>query len=385
MTGKRKPSRNGWGKVRRLPSGRYQASHIGPDGQRHTAPMTYSAKLDAETWLASQRTLIAQGSWESAAARADQAAQQAVTLRDYAERWLAERTNSKGERLRPRTVHEYQRLLAGPLAPLADLLLASITPGVVRTWRSDLLDTGRKTQTARAYGLLNAIMATALADGLIAATPCTVKGGQSTTTGRKVLPPTDAELDTIIAAITLRFRALVLLAAWGGLRYGEATELRRKDLTVTQNDDGQVTLIRVRVERAAIHTGGRFHVGPPKSAAGIRTVALPPHVSAAILAHLEDHTGRFPDSLLFPAADGSSHLSESTFVRYWYPARAAAGRPDMPFHALRHYAGTAYAQTGATLRETMTRLGHSTAVAAMRYQHATGRDDELAARMARRT
>ncbi|WP_168627353.1 site-specific integrase [Cryobacterium sp. BB307] len=384
-TRKRKASRNAWGKIRLLPSGRYQASHIGPDGERHTAPMTYSAKVDAQAWLAAQHTLIAQGNWSPAAVLAAQATQKAQTLQDYAERWLRERTNSRGERLRPATIHEYRRLIAGPLAPLAPRLLADITPAVVRTWRTDLLDTGRKTQTSRAYGLLNAIMGTAVSDGLIALNPCTIKGGQSTNTGRKVLPPTDAELDTILDTITPRFRALVLVAAWGGLRYGEATELRRKDVTITRDDSGEVSLIRVRVDRAVTHTSDAgFQVGPPKSEAGIRTVALPPHTNGELLAHLEEHTGRFPDSLLFPAADGSSHLGQSTFTKHWYPARRAAGREDMPFHALRHYAGTRYAQTGASLRETMTRLGHSSTSAAMRYQHATGRDDELAARMARR-
>ena len=384
-TRKRKTSRAAWGKIRMLPSGRYQASHVGPDGERHTAPMTYSAKIDAQAWLAAQQTAIAQGKWSPAAVLAEQAAQKAVTLQDYAERWMHERTNSRGERLRPATIHEYQRLLSGPLAPLAPRLLANITPAVVRTWRTDLLDTGRKTQTSRAYGLLNAIMGTAVTDALVAMNPCTIKGGQSTNTGRKVLPPTDAELDIIVDAITPRFRALVLLAAWGGLRYGEATELRRNDLTITRGYDGEITLIRVRVERGVTHTTTNgFQVGPPKSEAGVRTVALPPHIHGEIMAHLEEHAGRFPESLLFPAFDGSSHLAQSTFTKHWYQARRAAGREDMPFHALRHYAGTRYAQTGASLRETMTRLGHSSTSAAMRYQHATGRDDELAARMARR-
>lgn len=385
MTRKRKASRAAWGKIRMLPSGRYQASHVGPDGERHTAPMTYSAKIDAQAWLAAQQTAIAQGKWSPAAVLAEQAAQKAVTLQDYAERWMRERTNSRGERLRPATVHEYQRLLAGPLAPLAPRLLANITPAAVRTWRTDLLDTGRKTQTSRAYGLLNAIMGTAVTDGLVAMNPCTIKGGQSTTTGRESLPPTDAELDTIVEAITPRFRALVLLAAWGGLRYGEATELRRRDLTITRDDAEEITLIRVRVERGVTHTtAGGFQVGPPKSRSGIRTVYLPPHIQAEILAHLDEHTGRFPDSLLFPAANGSLHLAQSTFTKHWYPARRAAGREDMPFHALRHYAGTEHAQTGATLQETMDFLGHNSIRAAMRYQHSTGRAAELAARMGRR-
>ncbi|MEV8133663.1 tyrosine-type recombinase/integrase [Microbacterium aurantiacum] len=74
---------------------------------------------------------------------------------------------------------------------------------------------------------------------------------------------------------------------------------------------------------------------------------------------------------------------QSTFhTPWWNDARKAAKRPDMPFHALRHRAGTAYVQHGATMAEAMQRLGHSSTAFAMRYQHATGRDAEIAARMA---
>ena len=88
-----------------------------------------------------------------------------------------------------------------------------------------------------------------------------------------------------------------------------------------------------------------------------------------------------PDALLFPAADGVSHLAQSTFGKHWEPARKAAGREDMPWHALRHHGATKAAKAGATLKELQQRLGHSTVAAAMRYQHAAGRDTELARRM----
>lgn len=175
-------------------------------------------------------------------------------------------------------------------------------------------------------------------------------------------------------AITPRFKAAILLAAWGALRYGELTELRRKDVAVVDDET-----IVISVSRAVTHTTGRgYIVGGTKSAAGVRVITLPPHVNSAIEEHLRRHVGAGSESLLFPGADGVSHLAESSFVRYWYPARKAAGREDLPFHALRHYGATKYAQTGATLKEIQERLGHSTVAAAMKYQHAAGRDAELA-------
>lgn len=377
--------RETFGQIEKLPSGRIRARYLGPDGQRHNAPATFSTLTDARAYLARVQDQIARGTWLSPAEAAAADAERQQTLQAYAEKWMRERTNSRGEQLRPATIHEYRRLLAGPLEPLAARPLATITPAAVRTWRTDLLATGRKTQTSRAYGLLNAIMGTAATDRLISENPCMIKGGQSTTTGRASLPPSVEELDTIVDEITPRFRALVLLAAWGGLRYGEATELRRRDLTISHDDAGNVTMIRIEVTRAVTHTtAAGFQVGPPKSQRGIRPVLVMPPVSGEIVAHLDEHTGRFPESLLFPAADGSSHLAQSTFTKHWYPARRAAGREDMPFHALRHFAGTRHAQTGATLQETMDFLGHNSIRAAMRYQHSTDRAEELAARMARR-
>ena len=48
----------GWVHIRKLPSKRFQASYIGPDLRRHTAPNTFTVKLNAEGWLANERQLI---------------------------------------------------------------------------------------------------------------------------------------------------------------------------------------------------------------------------------------------------------------------------------------------------------------------------------------
>jgi integrase len=63
----------------------------------------------------------------------------------------------------------------------------------------------------------------------------------------------------------------------------------------------------------------------------------------------------------------------------FYPAREAAGRPDLRFHDLRHTGAVLAASTGATLAELMARLGHSTVGAAMRYQHAAADRDKVIA------
>lgn len=380
---KTRKRRESFGAIRKLPSGRHQASYVGPDGERYTAPQTYDSMTDARGWLAQQRVILDSGEWSSFSAAQVAASRKARvdTLDAYANDWMNTRTNRHGEGLRERTKSEYARLLAGPLAELAGKRLVALTPDVVRTWYAAQVESGKRTQAARAYGLLNSILATAVTDGRMKANPCIIRGAQNATTGRKVEPPTASELETMVKTIKPRFKAALDLAAWGALRFGEVTELRRKDLTVLEND-GVVEAIVVNVSRAVTHTTGvGFLVGKTKSAAGVRSVVLPPHIFPTITNHLQDFTDPNPEALLFPAADGTSHLAESTFAKSWYPARAAAGRQDMPFHALRHHGATRFAQTGATLREIQDRLGHSTAAAAMRYQHTAGRDAELAKRM----
>jgi integrase len=74
----------------------------------------------------------------------------------------------------------------------------------------------------------------------------------------------------------------------------------------------------------------------------------------------------------------------STLYRVFYPAREAAARPDLRFHDLRHTGAVLAASTGATLAESMARLGHSTPGAAMRYQHAAqDRDKVIAAALSK--
>jgi integrase len=169
---------------------------------------------------------------------------------------------------------------------------------------------------------------------------------------------------------------MVMLASWCALRFGEAVELRRGDI------DLSAEVIRIR--RAAVRIKGTYSVTSPKSDAGLRDVAIPPHIIPTIEAHLAKHVGKGRDALIFPAggANDSSgrHLQPSTLYGHWYRARKLGGRDDLRWHDLRHSGAVLAAATGASLAELMSRLGHSTPTAALRYQHAAkGRDREIAA------
>lgn len=364
MAGKK--GHRSFGYLRKLPSGRWQASYQGPDLTRHKAPSTFHAKVDAEGWLTDERRIIERGDWRAPSDRQRATVDTPVTLGEYAGPWLTDRT------LKPRTRQHYGQLLERHILPtFATVPLKGITPQLVRSWHARLL-TDRPTLRAHAYALLRTILQSALQDGEINANPCHIRGAGNAKRASKTEPATLDQLATIVETMPERYRLMVLLAAWCSLRYGEVTELRRKDIDLTNGV--------LRVRRAVTRVNGEFVVGTPKSDAGTRDVAIPPHLLPVVREHLAANmTGK--DGLLFPSAsDPTKHLMSTAMQNYFVRAREAAGRPDLRFHDLRHTGAVLAAQTGATLAELMGRLGHSTPAAAMRYQHAAqGRDAQIAA------
>lgn len=110
----------------------------------------------------------------------------------------------------------------------------------------------------------------------------------------------------------------------------------------------------------------------------MRTVNLPPH----LIPELEQHLARFVPAdcqYVFPNSKGEP-IKRSSFRSVWLLARAKAGLPNLRFHDLRHTGNTLAATTGASTRELMARMGHSTMRAALICQHATkDRDAAIAA------
>lgn len=354
--------RGAFGTAHKLPSGRYRAMYYGPDGRRYKAPTTFLAEKDARGWLSLRQSEIIRKAWTPP--EAEQRPGAKLTFAAYADHWLTHRD------IKPRTREHYRSLLDDHLLPaFGSLPLSSITADDVRGWHSSY---GKATPTLRshAYGLLRTIMGTAASDGKIATNPCVIRGAGSAKRVHKIRPASLPEIELLTAAMPENQQVMVLLAAWCALRFGELTELRRRDIDSRHN--------LVRVERAVVRTDDGFEVTTPKSDAGIRDVAIPPHLMPMIEQHLAKFVDSGRDSLLFPAQHGG-HLAPATLYRRYYAARSAAGREDLRFHDLRHSGAVLAAATGATLAELMARLGHSTPAAALRYQHAAaGRDREIA-------
>ena len=263
--------------------------------------------------------------------------------------------------------------MARHIAPaLGSLPLRSLTAETVRVWFAGL-GTQHPRRNSHAYGLLHAVCATAVADGLMGAQPCQISGVMNPPAKRATAILSVDDVAALADAIRPeRLRALVLVAAWCGLRWGEFIELRRADVSAGVDV--------ITVSRGATHRGG-CRIDTPKSGRG-RIVHVPPHIRADLKHHLDTYVAKNPDAQLFSAVYGC-HLNDKVFRGYLAPALATIGREHVRIHDLRHFAGTQAARVG-NLPEVMGRLGHSTAKASLIYQQiAAGRDAELAAALSR--
>jgi integrase len=342
--------RRRFGSIRKLPSGRYQARYPGPDGVIRPADDTFATKTEADNWLTVKEAELLDGDWIDPDASE-------ILIPDYAATWIDERPG-----LRPKTIVNYRSLLRCHIGPhLATVTVGELTLARVRRWRTKLLDSGTgPVATAKAYRFLRAVMNTAVDDGLIKRNPCRIKGaGSEHSPERPVLSV--AQVYALADAVGLRYRALILLAAFSSLRWGELVALRPEDI--------DLDACTVRVTRQLNKPGAVPVFGPPKSRAGRRVVDF----ADLIVPDLRKHLGSLPSGaqLAFTSAEGTA-LSNTNFRRrIWVPALATVGLEDIHIHDLRHTGNQFTANAGANPRELMARMGHDSPRAALIYMHSS--------------
>lgn len=104
----------------------------------------------------------------------------------------------------------------------------------------------------------------------------------------------------------------------------------------------------------------------------------------AILPELTHHLDTFsypgPTALVFPGLYGEP-MRRGNFnpAIGWSEIREKLGVPNLHLHDLRHTGNTLAAQSGASLRDLMTRMGHDSPAAALIYQHSSRAADEAIA------
>ena len=295
-----------------------------------------------------------------------------ITLGEFGRTWIDQRP------IKASTRERYRSAWSLHIDPrIGSLMIGDVSPAAVREWYAELgqhlrvllAERGRKAGTidqagsatlAHAYRLPKAVMNTALEDELIPGNPCRIKGAS---TYRHAERPTLGidEIEELAQHVPDRYKATVYLLAWAGIRLGEATELRRKDLDLKHS--------QIRVQRAVYPIDGECLVQTPKSNAGVRTIVLPEFATEALREHLRDYALLGPDGLVFPTRAGKCayngiQIAVTRTLR-------SLGYEHVRVHDLRHSGQLLAATNGATLTDLQRRMGHSTVNAAMAYAHAS--------------
>ncbi|KAB1641377.1 tyrosine-type recombinase/integrase [Gulosibacter chungangensis] len=403
--------REGWGSLRKLPSGRWQARYPGPDGEMYTArteddkSLTFFTKTDARVWLAATHAKIALGEWEppalvAARLRAEATAEKArsIGFTEYAERWIEMVRMEPGRSGKKRavgTVRAYRSKITGYLIPeFEDTPIRQIDVARIRemTTRLDQIPSPLNPKskfngvTRPVLIVLMMILRQAARESLIPAAPNisiprqeSVRHDAEHDPGEDVASP--EQVEDIYEALPDEWAIAGLLAAWCQLRRGECLGLQRRD--IEWHDDGSATL-HVRRQLNA-NTGDYTDL---KSDAGKRSLSIPKLIRRRLRQHLRDHVGHEAKAPVIPTSPrGSVPLSNTRWGHIWSETRDSVKSlpPRFRFHDLRHTGLTIFAQEGATLAELMRRGGHSDIHIVLRYQHATmERDRELSDRMSER-
>jgi len=223
----------------------------------------------------------------------------------------------------------------------------------------------------KVYNVLRSILGAAEESGVIGRSPCIgIKLGAPRRVEPRFLSP--GEIARLANTIAERHRALVLLAAYGGLRFGELTGLKIDRVDFLRS--------RLTVQDSIVEVGGHLHRGPTKTGPA-RMVTLPRFLTEALAAHV----AAFPseDGLMFTGREGGPIRRTAFMARHFRPSVAKAGLAPLRFHDLRHTAAALAIQSGAHPKAIAERLGHASITTTLnQYGHLfPALDEELAARL----
>ncbi len=333
----------------------YEVRVRGIDGKERSR--TFKTRKEAERYERDQMTAKDRGTWIDPRGGK-------VTLTEWAAEWQRTivhlRTSSRRIYADNLRLHILPTLGAQPLA--------RITPSAVRTWLADLTvkesRRGRPLSAAsvhQAFRTLNTVLTAAVDNELIGRNPMAgVRPPRVPTELMRFL--TAEEVFMLADEFDERYRALPLLAAFGGLRTGELAGLRWN----------RVNLLRRRVEVIEQYDAATGSFVAPKSKASVRTVALPRLVGDALAAHAtigftEQVQG---DGLVFTAPGGGVLDIDNFRARVWRPAVLRAGLDPLRIHDLRHTCASLAIAAGADVKLLQNMLGHASAAMTLdRYGH----------------
>lgn len=328
-----------------------------PDN-RQTDRRGFTTKRDAEAFAATIEVSKLRGEYVAPS-------RSRVTVGELGPAWL-ERQQGHLKPSSYRPLEATWRLRVQPR--WGSVALGDIRPSVVQSWITDLGRASGKRKglgasvVQRSHQVLSAILADAVRDRMIATNPALgMKLPRKTGKRHVYLSHTQV---AALADASGPHKALVLLLAYTGLRWGEATGLRVRDLDLLRK--------RATVNENAVWVGSDVFVGTSKSHKS-RTVPLPVFLLPELARQCE---GQGRDDLLFPDNDGG-HLKRPHTGSGWFDKAVAETKlPKISPHDLRHSAASLAVSAGANVKAIQRMLGHASAAMTL-DQYADLFDDDL--------
>jgi integrase len=334
-------SRSPYGTVRRLPSGHYQA-RLRVGGPQISLG-TFPTRRQAGQAVARATTSRQVGKDETAASP--------VALAEFTETWW---TTRSGHRLS--TQKRDRGILDVDVLPFfGHQMLGDITPSSIQAWVSEVSGRLAPASVRRSYTVLAQVLEAAVEMGLLAASPAArARLPRVTRSEMRFLNP--VELEALAGVIDRPWRVMVLAMAWATLRISEAAGLRRVDIDVVSGT--------LRVANSIVEVDGHLIEGPPKTAAGRRTMTMP----TSVMAELADHLDRFAgDSYVFVGSNDGPLRPSWWRSATWRPAVIRAGLLPLRPHDLKHTGVAFLAAAGVDPSEIARRAGHASV--AFTYDH----------------
>jgi integrase len=288
------------------------------------------------------------------------------TVEEAAETWLAACERGRGGRgpLLPHTLRGYRQHVDDHIVPLIGMRhLSDLRGPDIYAFFSELQARLQQVTARKVFKSLRSILREAQAQGFIVHDPSVGIRLASSHRDRDEtqIPDKTVIRDLIAAAHRLaqsgdqrrlkawrRYLPLILTAIFAGLRASELRALRWCDVDLGKK--------AIRVRQRADEKG---LIGPPKSAAGRRSISIPSQLIAAFEAW-KPHCPPSDLDLVFPNGQGGVEAHANIINRCWWPLQDEAGvRPRLKFHALRHYFVSAHIAAGASALQVMREAGHS--------------------------
>ena len=333
--------------IQKRSNGRWRARYRDADDREHARH--FLRKADAELWLAQVRADQLRGTYVDPRAGR-------VTFEEYAARWLA----AQGHR--PGTRQLYERTLRLHVTPV---LGARPLAAVRRSDVQALVTTSSQSLSPKTVEnhlrLIRAIFNAAVEDQVISVSPVRKISRQPVLRAR-VVPLSVGQVDALVAATPVRYRALVIAAVGSGLRQGELLGLRERDVDLTRG------LLHVRHQLVSL-PGLAAHLGPPKTPSSLRTVPVPAFVTDALRAHVDVFPAG-PFGVLFTNKRLDVVNRQSLHRSFQATLRAAKLPATITFHQLRHTYASLLIEAGESPTVVAARLGHKNATETLQtYSH----------------